>query len=134
MTTSSGPCWADRLTPEIVAPGVVGYSCPLDCGWQHVEQPGHEQIWGFWLPDTLDRCSPEQISAAITESAAELMHARLARLEQACTTHLTTAHPGVDQARLLAVLAHDRHDRFSDQRRHHTTRDALIAAITKGTA
>ncbi|WP_280367828.1 hypothetical protein [Nocardia abscessus] len=106
---------------------------PLECGWQHVEQPGHDQIWGFWLPDTLDRCTPEQISAAITESAAELLRARLARLEQACTTHLTTTHPTIDQAQLLAALAQEPHNRFADQRRHHTTQDALTNAIVKGT-
>jgi hypothetical protein len=104
MTTpTTQPHWADRLTPEIMAPGVVGYSCPLACGWRHVEHPGHEQIPGFWLPDTLDRCTAEQISAAITAAADELTNARLARIDQSCTDHLTAAHPGVDPALLLTA-------------------------------
>ncbi|WP_280413171.1 hypothetical protein [Nocardia asiatica] len=127
-----GPHWADRLTPEIVEPGVVGYSCPLGCGWRHVEHPGHEQLPGFWLPDTLDRCTPEQLSTAITAAAAELTNARLARIDQACAHHFTTAHPTVDPARLLAALAHEKHDPRGDQRRHHATRDAFTDAITRG--
>lgn len=135
MTTpTNNPRWSAVLSPQFVRLG-VGYSCPMGCDWQHIEHPDNDPIPPIRLPDYPSRCTPEQLSAAFTAAADERHRAYMARVERACTDHLNTEHPNVDQTRLLDTLA--RAGGFQcheDQRRHEANRQALINAITKGIA